>query len=371
MCVGRQKAVNTDKVRRSLCLGTRTYLQMIDGYDLPPALKEWLYPADGTTRDFATLQIVFGRGEEYFASDKDGKLEFKEPEIKKPAEEEKEIDKPALRRARTVSFLRPLSDISTRSESSTAESAESRRSSAASSRRASRPPSMSFSRTSSMSSENMDTMLDRPYQASSLSQWEALSANTVTLQPSTFPSKRSSRSFEPAVVESISEERSLTPGKEVPHAQPQRSSPQISDFEVPEGYMLVPIQHTDTGSTLLRCTCTCDSHSSPLPHSKPSYISTSTQTENIPSPPRTALRIDTLATSRWSSNSYSAVSQPDMPTPVYYENPISLARPVSYFAKNYELGDSLGWGLGMGMRNYEPVVYGYEYRDTFGEEAMR
>jgi hypothetical protein len=353
-----------------LYLRPTPYLQMIDGYDLPPALNEWLYPADGTTRDFATLQIVFGRGEEYFASDKDGKLEFKEPEIKKPVEEEKELDKPALRRARTVSFLRPLSDISTRSEASTAESTESRRSSAASSRRASRPPSMSFSRTSSMSSETMDTMPDKPYQSSSLSQWEALDASTVTSNPSMYPSKRSSRSFEPAVVESISEERSLTPAKEISHALPQRTSPHISDFKVPEGYMLIPIQATETKPS--SCTCTCASHSSFSPPSKPSYASTSTQTDNIPSPPRTALRIDTLATSRWSSNSCSAVSQPDIPTPVYDENPISLARPVSYFAKpGYQLGDSLVWGLGMGMGSHEPVVYEYEYQDTFGEEAMR
>jgi hypothetical protein len=328
---------------------------MIDGHDLPSALKDWLYPTNGKTRDFATLQVVFGRGEEYFASDKDGKMEFKEPEVKKSTEEEKEIDRPALRRARTVSFLRPLSDISTRSD----ESVESRRSSAASSRRASRPPSLSFSRTSSMSSDLMD---DRPYQPSSLSQWEVLAADTVTLNPNPLPSKRNSRSFEPAIVESISEELSHTPAKDITHARPQQTSSSTIDFKVPEGYMLVPI--LDPSNTPSPCTCNCHTPN-------PEYATTSTQTDNTPSPPRTALRIDTAATSRWSSNSWSAVPQTDSPMyNDYVENPISLARPVSYFAKpGYQLGDSLGWG--MGMMSYEPVVYGYEYQDTFGEEVVR
>ncbi|KAL1801445.1 hypothetical protein ACET3X_001787 [Alternaria dauci] len=89
-----------------------------DGYDLPPALRDWLYPTDGTTRDFASLQVVFGRGEEYFASDKNGKLEHKEPEVKKPVptDDEEKLDRQALRRSRTVSFLRPLSETSVRSD---------------------------------------------------------------------------------------------------------------------------------------------------------------------------------------------------------------------------------------------------------------
>jgi hypothetical protein len=335
-----------------------------DGYDLPPALKDWLYPTDGATRDFATLQVVFGRGEEYFASDKDGKLEFKEPEVKKSIEEEKELDKPALRRARTVSFLRPLSDISTRSESSTIETAESRRSSAASSRRASRPPSLSFSRTSSISSDLVDPIPDRSHQTSLLSQWEALGDSTATSIPST---KRSSRSFEPPVVESILEEHSHSPAHVAMHAQPQSTSttsPPVSEFKVPEGYMLVPINQA-SNATPSPCTCNC--HSTPSPN--PTYTNASIQTDNAPSPPRTALRIDTLASSRWSSNSYSAVSQADL-SPVYdsyaVENPISLTRSTSYFSKpGYQLGDSLMWGF----QSYEPVVYSYQ--DEFGDEALR
>ena len=41
------------------------------------------------------MQVVLGCGEEYFASDKNGKLEFKEPEVKKLGEEEgkKKVDR--------------------------------------------------------------------------------------------------------------------------------------------------------------------------------------------------------------------------------------------------------------------------------------
>src|SRR4051812_16150869 len=126
MSVGRQKAESSSQVRMHIFALRGIFLLTLktDGYDLPPALKDWLYPTDGTTRDYASLQVVFGRGEEYFASDKNGKLEYKEPEIKKPApsDDDEKLDKQALRRSRTVSFLRPLSETSTRSESSASES---------------------------------------------------------------------------------------------------------------------------------------------------------------------------------------------------------------------------------------------------------
>lgn len=48
--------------------------QAADSYGLPQELKQWLFPPDGSTRDSDTLQIVFGRGDEYFASDKNEKV---------------------------------------------------------------------------------------------------------------------------------------------------------------------------------------------------------------------------------------------------------------------------------------------------------
>ncbi|EMD93554.1 hypothetical protein COCHEDRAFT_1064181, partial [Bipolaris maydis C5] len=139
--------------RYYLCWKTKGGEYKQDCYGLPPALKDWLYPIDGTTRDFESLQVVFGRGEEYFASDKNGKLEYKEPEVRKPApvDDEEKYDKQALRRSRTVSFLRPLSETSMRSDSVVSETRQSKRSSSISSQRTSRPPSLSYtnSRTNS------------------------------------------------------------------------------------------------------------------------------------------------------------------------------------------------------------------------------
>ncbi len=50
-----------------------------DEYNLPPTLHAWLHPSDGSTRDFASLRVVFGFGEEFSASDRYGKVEYKEP----------------------------------------------------------------------------------------------------------------------------------------------------------------------------------------------------------------------------------------------------------------------------------------------------
>ncbi|KAH7396701.1 hypothetical protein DE146DRAFT_47031 [Phaeosphaeria sp. MPI-PUGE-AT-0046c] len=360
--------------RYYVCWKTRGGDFRQDGYDLPPALKDWLYPSDSTTRDFATLQVVFGRGEEYFASDKNGKLEYKEPEVKKAVEDE---DKPALRRARTVSFLRPLSDVSTRSDNvPTVEGMDSKRSSAGSSRRASRPPSLSFSRSSSMASMASDLVdplaegqTSRSYQASLLSRWEGIDASIS--DAATFPSKRNSRAFEPPVVEAIMEEQSQRPPFPKADHRPQPTNPaprSIPDFSVPEGYMLIPVEDAAKPTP---STCTCGCHEAPLPQkSNLAYLDASTQTDHVPLPPRTALRIDTTRTSHWaSSNEYSAVSQADM-SPAYdvypAENPIYLGRTTSYFSKpGYQLGDSLTSHYQM----YAPVVY--HYQDEFGEEVLR
>ncbi|OCK77200.1 hypothetical protein K432DRAFT_304763 [Lepidopterella palustris CBS 459.81] len=85
-----------------------------DSYGLPARLHEWLYPVNGQGRHFPTLQVVLGRGDEFFASDKDGKLENvdidlreKIPRVDSPVEK---TERSALRRSRTLSFVRPTSD---------------------------------------------------------------------------------------------------------------------------------------------------------------------------------------------------------------------------------------------------------------------
>ncbi|KAH7093044.1 hypothetical protein FB567DRAFT_161920 [Paraphoma chrysanthemicola] len=363
--------------RYYVCWKTQSGAYRQDGYDLPPALKDWLYPEDGTNRDFATLQVVFGRGEEYFASDKDGKLEYKEPEVKKPAEDEEKGDKPALRRARTVSFLRPLSDISTRSEPLTMEMAESRRSSAASSRRASRPPSLSFSRTSSSASilSDVDEQAPEPYlkrrsQTYLASQWTPLDASAPSRDQSVSPTKIPSYFSQSEAMPTITQ--AMRPIQRSQHMPSQANSlkaipRQISDFEVPEGYMLVPISSSQTTNPT---TCTCGCHDVPIEkRSRPEYVDQSLQTDPSSSPPRTALRIDTTRSLHQPLAAYSATPQDDSsPQFVDYhaENPIFMGRMMNYFSKpGYQLGDSLV----SGYQTPQPVVY--QYQDEFGEEALR
>ncbi|OAG12470.1 uncharacterized protein CC84DRAFT_1254722 [Paraphaeosphaeria sporulosa] len=130
--------------RYYVCWKTRGGAYRQDGYDLPPDLEDFLF-AKADKRDFASLQVVFGRGDEFFASDQNGKLEFKEPEPEKREPTPEELEgKRALRRSRTMSFMRPRSDDSSRHSFLDLESQ-----SPASSRRSSlmngRPPSLSLS----------------------------------------------------------------------------------------------------------------------------------------------------------------------------------------------------------------------------------
>ncbi|KAF2020680.1 hypothetical protein BU24DRAFT_6490 [Aaosphaeria arxii CBS 175.79] len=165
--------------RYYVCWKTRGGEFRQDGYDLPIQLQQWLYPEDGTTRDFPSLQVVFGRGNEYFASDKNGKMEYKEPpEAAKKSSTSinsstlGDVEKPMpLRRSRTISYVRPLSisesitrpfDYDTAgmdTPTGTRDSSNKRTSSATSSASSSRPPSQVFSRPTS-------DPISRPYSPS-------------------------------------------------------------------------------------------------------------------------------------------------------------------------------------------------------------
>ncbi|CAN9085553.1 unnamed protein product [Alternaria alternata] len=220
-----------------------------DGYDLPPALRDWLYPTDGTTRDFASLQVVFGRGEEYFASDKNGKLEYKEPEVKKaaPVEDEEKLDRQALRRSRTVSFLRPLSETSIRSDGGTSDTNRSKRSSSISSQRASRPPSLSYtnSRTNSEISLLGETIVEgqtsQPTRPSYISQWTALGSSVGELKQVESPSASEHGIYGVSVVEP---ERDKVPTKTASPASVTTNFtaiPQDAAYYVDEDYDTPPV----------------------------------------------------------------------------------------------------------------------------------
>ncbi|KAI1124378.1 hypothetical protein F5Y10DRAFT_249500 [Nemania abortiva] len=57
--------------------GLGEYKQRSNG--LPAQLHEWLFPPDGTTRDFATLQVVLLGDDAFWASDKDGEIRNDSP----------------------------------------------------------------------------------------------------------------------------------------------------------------------------------------------------------------------------------------------------------------------------------------------------
>jgi hypothetical protein len=351
---------------------------ILDGYDLPPALRDWLYPPNGSTRDFASLQVVFGRGEEYFASDKNGKLEFKEPEVKKIVEDEEKSERQLLRRSRTVSFLRPLSETSVRSEGSAVDSIRSRRSESISSQRASRPPSLSWSRTNSdvsvlaqAMSQGQSVASGRSTAQSSLvSQWELL-GSSATNADSAMPSTEVEISEQDQI--GTKGPRTAATTTEVLQQpswsrQLRRSTTQPADTRTNQDQPEMRRSVSPDKNILPQCTCGC--HDVPLqPRPKPTYTDSSMQTDPTPSPPRTALRIDTTTPSYPSLHSHSAVSQ-EVPTPTLQNNPVFMGRMLDYFSKpGYQLGDSLS----SGYHDHQAMIYQfkYTYQDEFGDEALR
>ncbi|XXG95809.1 hypothetical protein Hte_002080 [Hypoxylon texense] len=60
--------------RHYICWKTHAgeYRQQSNG--LPKTLQEWLFPADGSTRDFETLQVILSGEDSFWASDKNGEL---------------------------------------------------------------------------------------------------------------------------------------------------------------------------------------------------------------------------------------------------------------------------------------------------------
>lgn len=79
---------------------------LADSYGLPNELQTWLFPLDGSTRDFDTLQIVFGHGDEYFASDKNGKVSNRDStaDLKDKLSARQVPSRQNLRRSHTLSM---------------------------------------------------------------------------------------------------------------------------------------------------------------------------------------------------------------------------------------------------------------------------
>lgn len=341
-------------------------------------MSEWLNPTDGTTRDWASLQVVFGRGEEYFASDKNGKLEFKEPDIKKLTEEEEKerADKQVLRRSRTVSFLRPLSQASIRSDSAVAETPVlNRRTSSISSQRASRPPSLSYSTTGSeisTASSGASQPQGSSTATSSSSMPRFASANPVrTISTIAAPAPVGGLVYvEPASMAATASLDTIPSTNDpalssIPSLSSNKETNSSSITSIPEERG----KPNPTTKSIRPEICTCGYHDpSPPLIGQPAYANASTQTDPASSP-RTALRVDTTSASSWGSNSYSSVGR-DVQTETYESGfsaiPFSMGRMTNYFRKpGYQLGDSLT----SGYDHFEQPMY--YYQDEFGDEALR
>ncbi|KAF2261977.1 hypothetical protein CC78DRAFT_583079 [Lojkania enalia] len=299
------------------------------GYDLPQSLHEWLFPTDGSTRDFATLQVVFGRGDEYFASDKNGKLEQKEPEVKKPenlAEPSDKFEKPAFRRSRTISFMRPASDSAVKPPAVDTPAIGRPPSLSVSSQPSSRPQRISIARPTS------DPLFNPPTNLIHEAQLRDSYIDSPTPVPARPKRRPLSMSFNHDTFPKIVEGKALTPsrGQAPPH-------------------------------------CSCGCHTATP--TKPRYADASMQTDPEPAL-RTALRIDTTMSSETSSlfsHAYDS-SIPDTETPLSDAEmfsgppPVVMGRMMDYFNNpGYRLGDSLS-----SMYSARQPVY---YEDEYGYEA--
>ena len=87
----------------------------LESNKLPSGLYQWLFSADGTqhTRDIPTLQVSFGSNDEFFASDKNGKISYRDsilppppPQPKAQPLSEKKVPPSIATVARGLGFMR-------------------------------------------------------------------------------------------------------------------------------------------------------------------------------------------------------------------------------------------------------------------------
>ncbi|GAP90771.1 hypothetical protein SAMD00023353_4700200 [Rosellinia necatrix] len=67
--------------RHYICWKTNSGEYRQRSHGLPTRLQEWLCPADGTTRDFETLQVILLSDDAFWASDKNGEIRNESPSV--------------------------------------------------------------------------------------------------------------------------------------------------------------------------------------------------------------------------------------------------------------------------------------------------
>jgi hypothetical protein len=83
--VGRIKLEHFNKVELRILRLKRRLTSLAERHGLPKALDEWLFPANGGTRDLATLQVSLGHHDEFFAFDKLERISNKNTEFRENA----------------------------------------------------------------------------------------------------------------------------------------------------------------------------------------------------------------------------------------------------------------------------------------------
>ena len=71
----------------------------VDHHALPSALENWLFPADGSTRDFETLQVILSSEDAFYASDRYGEIKSETSDFERK-----------LRRATTINLASPAAE---------------------------------------------------------------------------------------------------------------------------------------------------------------------------------------------------------------------------------------------------------------------
>lgn len=293
-----------------------------------------------------------------------------------PIEDEEKLDRQALRRSRTVSFLRPLSETSVRSDGGMSDTNRSKRSSSISSQRASRPPSLSYtnSRTNSELSLLGETIVEgqtrQPTRPSYTSQWTNFGSDVGELGHVASPQKLEQKMHTEPVIEAEREEvapktASPAPAAKRPLSPPSRTDTTPNDKTPQQNFQSPRKTRSNTSS------CTCGCHTSPLPlpsqQPEPTYATAATQTSPLPSPLRSA----TSPSFYWPSQAiYTTIPQDT----TYYTDedyntpPVFMGRMSTYFSNpEYQLGDSLFSG-------YQPINWGTAYEeldDSGGGEGVR
>lgn len=261
-----------------------------------------------------------------------------------------------------MSFLRPLSETSIRSDGGVSDTNRSKRSSSISSQRASRPPSLSYtnSRTNSDISLLGETIVEgqmrQPGRPSYISQWTALGSSVGELGQVVSQQKPDDGIHTEAVME---RDRKMESTKTASPASVATTPPRptvASNTTIPQ--RSPPPQRKSISNTP-SCTCNCHiSQSRP----KSTYTTTATQTSPHPSP----LPRENSSSSYWPSQAnYTAIPQdPSYCTDEDYDTPpIFMGRMSTYFSKpGYQLGDSLFSG-------YQPIDWrsGYEEVEVEGD----